>query len=153
MRRWRSPCCSACASAAPAILALSYANYSNRGPLLLWTKSLQLVLFLVLSIVLIPRLGPLGAAIALVSSDLIAQFGVLFVVIVGETLQAPDTARPVADRDDGRSSSRPAWPSALRSDICCREPESRISWSNARSGWLLRRCLPARWRARVFATD
>ena len=26
----------------PAILALSYANYSNRGPLLLWTKSLQL---------------------------------------------------------------------------------------------------------------
>ena len=51
---------------APAILALSYANYSNRGPLLLWTKSLQLAIFLVLSIVLIPRLGPLGAAIALV---------------------------------------------------------------------------------------
>lgn len=74
---------------APAILALSYANYSNRGPLLLWTKSLQLVIFLVLSIVLIPRLGPLGAAIALVSSDLIAQSGVLFVVIVGETLKHP----------------------------------------------------------------
>jgi O-antigen/teichoic acid export membrane protein len=74
---------------APAILALSYANYSNRGPLLLWTKSLQLVTFLVLSIVLIPRLGPLGAAIALVSSDLIAQSGVLFVVIVGETLKRP----------------------------------------------------------------
>jgi O-antigen/teichoic acid export membrane protein len=74
---------------APAILALSYANYSNRGTLLLWTKSLQLVLFLVLSIVLIPRLGPLGAAIALVSSDLIAQSGVLFVIIVSETLRHP----------------------------------------------------------------
>jgi O-antigen/teichoic acid export membrane protein len=74
---------------APAILALGYANYSNRGPLLLWTKSLQLAIFLVLSIILIPRLGPLGAAIALVSSDLIAQFGFLFVIIVGETLRHP----------------------------------------------------------------
>jgi O-antigen/teichoic acid export membrane protein len=74
---------------APAILALSYANYSNRGPLLLWTKSLQLVIFLVLSLILIPRMGPLGAAIALVSSDIIAQFGVLFFVIVGETLKHP----------------------------------------------------------------
>jgi O-antigen/teichoic acid export membrane protein len=73
----------------PAILALSYANYSNRGPLLLWTKSLQLAIFLVLSIVLIPRLGPLGAAIALVASDLIAQFGILFIIIVGETLKRP----------------------------------------------------------------
>ena len=74
---------------APAILALSYANYSNRGTLLLWTKSLQLAIFLILSVVLIPRLGPLGAAIALVSSDLIAQFGVLFFIIVGETLKHP----------------------------------------------------------------
>jgi O-antigen/teichoic acid export membrane protein len=74
---------------APAILALSYANYSNRGPLLLWTKSLQLAIFLVLSLILIPRMGPLGAAIALVSSDIIAQFGVLFFVIVGETLKHP----------------------------------------------------------------
>jgi O-antigen/teichoic acid export membrane protein len=73
----------------PAILALSYANYSNRGTLLLWTKSLQLAIFLVLSIVLISSLGPLGAAIALVSSDLIAQFGVLYVIIVGETLRHP----------------------------------------------------------------
>ncbi len=73
----------------PPVLALSYANYSNRGTLLLWTKSLQLVIFLVLSIILIPRLGPLGAAIALVSSDLIAQFGFLFIIIVGETLQHP----------------------------------------------------------------
>jgi len=74
---------------APAVLALSYANYSNRGPLLLWTKSLQLAIFLVLSIVLIPRLGPLGAAIALVSSEIAAQSGVLFVFIVGETLKHP----------------------------------------------------------------
>jgi O-antigen/teichoic acid export membrane protein len=74
---------------APAILALSYANYSNRGPLLLWTKSMQLAIFLVLSVVLIPRLGPLGAAIALVSSDLIAQTGVLSFVIVSETLRHP----------------------------------------------------------------
>jgi O-antigen/teichoic acid export membrane protein len=74
---------------APSILALSYANYSNRGTLLLWTKSLQLAIFLILSVVLIPRLGPLGAAIALVSSDLIAQFGSLFIIIVGETLKHP----------------------------------------------------------------
>ena len=74
---------------APAILALSYANYSDRGPLLLWIKSLQLVIFIVLSIVLIPRLGPLGAAIALVSSDIIAQFGVLFTIIARETLKHP----------------------------------------------------------------
>jgi O-antigen/teichoic acid export membrane protein len=74
---------------APAILALSYANYSNRGTLLLWTKSLQLVIFLVLSLILIPRMGPLGAAIALVASDIVAQFGILFFVIVGETLKHP----------------------------------------------------------------
>jgi len=74
---------------APAILALSYANYSNRGTLLLWTKSLQLAIFLVLSLILIPRMGPLGAAIALVSSDIIAQFGVLFFVILSETLKHP----------------------------------------------------------------
>ena len=74
---------------APAILALSYANYSNRGTLLLWTKSLQLAIFLLLSVILIPRLGPLGAAIALVSSDLIAQSGVLFFTIVRETLRHP----------------------------------------------------------------
>lgn len=74
---------------APATLALSYANYSNRGPLLLRAKSLQLAIFLVLSVILIPRLGPMGAAIALVSSDLIAQFGILFVVVVRGTLQHP----------------------------------------------------------------
>jgi O-antigen/teichoic acid export membrane protein len=75
--------------AAPAILALSYANYSNRGPLLLWTKSLQVGIFLVLSLLLISRLGPLGAAIALVLSDVIAQLGILFTIVVVETLDRP----------------------------------------------------------------
>jgi O-antigen/teichoic acid export membrane protein len=74
---------------APAIMALSYANYSNRGTLLLWTKSLQLVIFLLLSVVLIPRMGPLGAAVALVASDIIAQFGFLFFIVVNEILRHP----------------------------------------------------------------
>ena len=75
--------------AAPAILALSYANYSNRGPLLLWTKSLQIAIFLLLSLLLIPAMGPLGAAIALVASDVIAQLGILFGIVVAETLNRP----------------------------------------------------------------
>jgi O-antigen/teichoic acid export membrane protein len=74
---------------APAILALSYANYSNRGRLLLSTKSLQLAIFLSLSLILIPRIGPVGAAIALVASDIVAQVGVLFVIVVAETLKRP----------------------------------------------------------------
>jgi O-antigen/teichoic acid export membrane protein len=77
------------AIAAPAILALSYANYSNRGPLLLRTKSLQVAIFLALAVTLIPPLGPLGAAIALVSSDIVVQLGVLFSTMVGETLKHP----------------------------------------------------------------
>jgi O-antigen/teichoic acid export membrane protein len=55
---------------APSILALGYANYSNRGKLLVRTKGLQLIVFLVLSFVLMPSMGPLGAAIAGVLSDL-----------------------------------------------------------------------------------
>jgi O-antigen/teichoic acid export membrane protein len=76
-------------AAAPAFLALSYANYSNRGPLMLAVKALQLLLFSVLAVILIPRFGPLGAAIALVSSELIAQSGFLLVIIVSETLSRP----------------------------------------------------------------
>jgi len=75
--------------ATPALLAMSYANYSNRGPLLLRAKSAQLVLFLVLALLLIPRHGPLGAAIAMIASELIAQSAFLAVVIVGETLRRP----------------------------------------------------------------
>ena len=62
---------------APSILALGYANYSNRGDLLVRTKGLQLAVFLMLSVLLIHPLGPLGAAIAVVASDLLIQFGLL----------------------------------------------------------------------------
>jgi O-antigen/teichoic acid export membrane protein len=75
--------------ATPALLAMSYANYSNRGPLLLRAKSAQLVLFVVLALLLIPRFGPLGAAIAMIASELIAQSAFLAVVVVGETLRQP----------------------------------------------------------------
>jgi O-antigen/teichoic acid export membrane protein len=75
--------------ATPALLAMSYANYSNRGPLLLRAKSAQLVLFFLLALPLIPRFGPLGAAIAMIASELIAQSAFLAAVIVGETLRRP----------------------------------------------------------------
>jgi O-antigen/teichoic acid export membrane protein len=78
----------ACA-VAPSILALSFANYSNRSDLLVRTKGLQLVMFLVLSLALIPTLGPLGAAIAIVASDLLAQVGLLTFTILTATLQHP----------------------------------------------------------------
>jgi hypothetical protein len=79
---------------APSILALGYANYSNRGELLVRTKGLQLVVFLILSVLLINPLGPLGAAIAVVASDLLIQFGLLGVIVIRQTLQKP--ARHVA---------------------------------------------------------
>jgi O-antigen/teichoic acid export membrane protein len=74
---------------APSILALGYANYSNRGNLLVRTKGLQLAVFLVLSVVLIQRIGPLGAAIAVIASDLLIQFGLLGIIILRQTLQRP----------------------------------------------------------------
>jgi O-antigen/teichoic acid export membrane protein len=74
---------------APSILALGYANYSNRGDLLARTKGLQLVVFLILSVVLIPPMGPLGAAIAIVASDLLVQFGLLGLIIIMQTLRHP----------------------------------------------------------------
>jgi O-antigen/teichoic acid export membrane protein len=76
-------------AAAPSILALNYANYSNRGELLVRTKGLQLVVFLILSLLLIPSTGPLGAALAIVASDLLIQTGLLAFVILGQTLQNP----------------------------------------------------------------
>jgi O-antigen/teichoic acid export membrane protein len=76
-------------AAAPSILALAYANYSNRGALLVRTKGLQLAVFILLSVVLIPSLGPFGAALAIVSSDLLVQFGLLGVTIIRQTLQHP----------------------------------------------------------------
>lgn len=74
---------------APSILALGYANYSNRGNLLVRTKGLQLAVFLALSAVLIQPMGPLGAAIAVVVSDLLIQFGLLGMIIIRQTLQRP----------------------------------------------------------------
>jgi O-antigen/teichoic acid export membrane protein len=74
---------------APSILALSYANYSNRGDLLVRTKGLQFIIFLVLSVLLTRPLGPLGAAIAVVASDVLIQFGLLGSIIIGQTLQRP----------------------------------------------------------------
>jgi O-antigen/teichoic acid export membrane protein len=74
---------------APSILALGYANYSNRGKLVARTKGLQLAVFLILSVVLIRVMGPLGAAIAIVASDLLVQFGLLGAIIIGQTLQQP----------------------------------------------------------------
>jgi O-antigen/teichoic acid export membrane protein len=74
---------------APSILALGYANYSNRGNLLVRTKGLQLAVFLILSVLLIQRIGPLGAAIAVIASDLLIQFGLLGIIILRQTLQRP----------------------------------------------------------------
>ncbi|HEX9214415.1 MAG TPA: hypothetical protein VF901_28210 [Bradyrhizobium sp.] len=79
------------AAVAPSLLALVFANHSNRGELLIRTKGLQLVVFLVLSLVLIPRLGPLGAALAVVASDILVQFGLLGLVIMRQTLRQPFT--------------------------------------------------------------
>jgi O-antigen/teichoic acid export membrane protein len=77
------------AVAAPAILAASYANYSDRGKLLASTKSLQLLVFIILSVCVIPWLGPLGVALAIVSSDVAVQFGWLTISLLRQTLKRP----------------------------------------------------------------
>jgi O-antigen/teichoic acid export membrane protein len=74
---------------APSLMAFVFAYHSNRGDLLARTKGLQLIAFLILSALLIPRLGPLGAAIAIVASDLLTQFGILTLVIMRQTLAHP----------------------------------------------------------------
>lgn len=74
---------------APSILALGYAGYSNRGNLLARTKGLQLVVFVGLSLALIRPLGPWGAAIAIVISDLLVQSGLLGTIILRQTLHHP----------------------------------------------------------------
>lgn len=74
---------------APAILALGYAYYSDRGQLLARAKGLQLVVFLILSLALTPRLGPFGAAIAIVGSDLVVQLGLLGSTVIWRTLERP----------------------------------------------------------------
>lgn len=77
------------AAVAPSLLALVFASHSNRGELLIRAKGLQLVVFLALSFALIPRLGPLGAAMAVVASDILIQFGLLGWMIMRQTLQQP----------------------------------------------------------------
>lgn len=77
------------AVAAPSTLAHSFANYSNRADLLVRAKGLQLVLFIALAVSFTPLLGSLGAAIAIVASDLIVQFGILTVSVMRETLDRP----------------------------------------------------------------
>ncbi|QAU45928.1 hypothetical protein XH91_11570 [Bradyrhizobium guangzhouense] len=73
---------------APSLLALSFANYSNRRELLVRTKGLQLIAFLILSVTLIPMLGVLGAAISIVLSDFLIQTCVLGVIVMRQTLQS-----------------------------------------------------------------
>jgi O-antigen/teichoic acid export membrane protein len=73
----------------PAILALGYAYYSDRGELLARTKGLQLVSFVLLSLLLTPWIGPLGTAIALVATDIVVQFGLLASAIIWTTLERP----------------------------------------------------------------
>ncbi len=79
---------------APAILALSYSYYSDRGGLLARTKGLQLASFVILALLLTPLMGPLGTALAVVATDLVVQFGLLGLTIIREILQRP--ARHVA---------------------------------------------------------
>ena len=125
------------AAAAPSILALGYANYSDRGELLWRTKGLQLVVFLVLSAILIPSMGLLGAAIAVVASELLVQFGVLGRNIIRQTLQHPlrHIAVAVGDDDRGDAGGLGAW--ERRSGWRCPGPAPSGSSSNARYGWQL----------------
>jgi O-antigen/teichoic acid export membrane protein len=73
----------------PAILALNYSYYSDRGALLARTKGLQLASFVILALLLTPLMGPLGTALAVVATDLVVQFGLLGLGIIRETLQRP----------------------------------------------------------------
>ena len=77
------------AAVAPALLALGFASHSNRADLLVRTKGLQLIVFLGLSVLLIRALGPLGAALAMVTSDFGIQFGLLAILVMRQTLRNP----------------------------------------------------------------
>jgi O-antigen/teichoic acid export membrane protein len=77
------------AVSAPSMLAFAYANYTNSGALLVRTKGLQLAVFLILSVVLIPLMGPTGAAVAIVAGDLLIQFGLLGIIVIRQILQHP----------------------------------------------------------------
>jgi len=76
-------------AAAPSVLALGFANHSNRADLLVRSRGLQLLVFLVLAVALTPWMGPLGMAIAIVVSEVLVQFGMLTIVILRQTLARP----------------------------------------------------------------
>jgi O-antigen/teichoic acid export membrane protein len=78
-----------CALAAPSLMAVAFAMYSNRGRLLVQTKGLQLIVFVLLAPVLIHTYGLLGAATAMVAMDLCIQTAVLGRMVLRETLQHP----------------------------------------------------------------
>jgi hypothetical protein len=78
-----------CALVSPSIVALGFATYSNRGRLLVQTKGLQLVAFVLSAPVLIQTQGLLGAALAIVGTDLCIQAGGLGLAVLRETLEHP----------------------------------------------------------------
>ena len=120
---------------APAMLALSYANYSNRGPLLLWTKSLQLAIFLVLSIAADPARSARSARrLRWSRATSIAQLGILVRHHRARDRAASGAAYVVSVGGKMVTIVAAARPSAWRSVIWCPEPGSRIFWPNARSG-------------------
>ncbi len=73
----------------PSILAAGFANYSGRGKLLASAKVLQLALFAAAAACLLPWLGVLGIAFAIVASDVVAQLGWLTIDVLRRTLLRP----------------------------------------------------------------
>ena len=139
-----------CGAAAPSILALGYANYSDRGELLVRAKALQLVVFLVLSAILTPPMGLLGAAIAIVASELLIQFGVLGRIVIGQTLQ--HRAAFVFLAAVMVTVALAGW--ALGTAIRLAMPAGRGrcgSSSNAGYGWLSSQLRPVRSRSNACA--
>ena len=52
-------------------------------------RNVEPPVFLILSVALVHPMGPLGAAIAIVASDLLVQFGLLALIVMGQVLQHP----------------------------------------------------------------
>jgi O-antigen/teichoic acid export membrane protein len=77
------------AGVAPGILAQTFANYSNRPRLLMVAKTSQVIVVIVLSILMIPSFGVLGAAVALVTGDILVQVGILAMTITKRVLVRP----------------------------------------------------------------
>ena len=113
------------------------------------TKGFQLAVFLVLSLLLIPPMGPLGAAIAIVASDLLIQFGVLAIVIIRQTLQHPLRHVAVSGGGDGRGDAGAGGRLGIIDPVGdAAGPGPCASSPNARCGWSL-----SRWRASPLAFE